>query len=282
MKEILELVLERNKERKLLTKKDVKRICELMIGINHYTNVQKIMFHKIDSEYEQCGGFFDGEKITFYTEGIESIIEEEYKNISYSKDMDGSKIDAYNFLYLTVIFHELAHVRQDKIVNEGKNTLETELFSISNKLLYLPHDFYIENYDNFPIEVNAFSKGSLDAFQVYKKIPKPDLTENDYYNYASYTLSQLTRFYDVDCIEEDVISPSERILVNADEYNLSKFEVSLMDFTKIVTEPNKESLYQKLMLGLPITFMDYAYINLLEMGLEDNQKIPFVKKLQKK
>lgn len=282
MKEILELVMERNRERKLLTKEDVKRICEIMIELKKYTNVKNVVFHKVNSEYEKCGGYFDGERIVFYPEGMEEVILEEYNNMSNLKEIDGSKIDAYNFLYLSIIFHELAHARQDKLVEKGKSTLETKLFSISNKLLYLPHDFYIENYENFPIEVNAFSKGSLDAFSVYHKIPKDYLTENDYCHYAGYTLTQLIRFYDVDCQEEDVLSPSERMLVNADTYNLSRFDVNIQDFTRIVTEPNKESLYQRLLLGLPIDFMEYAYINLLEAGLQDNQKVSFIKKLQKK
>ena len=282
MKEILEIVLERNKERKLLTKEDMKRICEIVIGLKNLTNVKNVVFHKVSSEYEKRGGCFDGKRIVFYLKGMEDFIAEEYNNMSILRDIDGPSVDAYNFLYLSILFHELTHARQDMVVKKGKNTLETKLFSISNKLLDLPHDFYMDNYVNFPDEVNAFSEGSINAFSVYSKIPKDYLTENDYCHYAEYALSQLVRFYDVDCQGEDVLSPSERMLINANIYNLTIFDVNIQEFTKLVTEPNQESLYQRLTLGLPIDYMDYAYINLLQTGLQLNQKTTFIKKLEKK
>ena len=282
MKEIIDILFERNKMRKLLTKSDVKRICEIIINHNHYDNINKVIFKNVCSDMDKCGGEFIENRLYFYKEGIEASIEEDYSSMNKVNSLEGSKIDAYNYFYLTVIFHEFAHVRQDYLDKNDKNQLEAIFYQIENSLCNLPHDFYMENYENLPTEVNAFSKSSIDAYSIYQKLPKSYITDNDSCYYADYVLNQLGRFYDVDCMNDLVISPSERLLVSALEYNLTNIGVDEKELSDLILLPNNKSLYDRLLLGLPITYMDYAYLNLLQSAVKDRQKVPFIKKLKMK
>ena len=281
MEEILKIVLLRNKQRKLLTKGDIKRICEIIIGINNYTDVDHIEFEKCDPEDENCGGKCMGDYLVFYTDGIEKIMDETYRCIVSNFNLDGCKVDILNFCYLIIIFHEFAHVRQYELIDKGKGTLDEKLYLICHKLTRIK-DFYEKNYCNMLTEVNAFAKGAFDAYSVYSKLPKEYLTEKDKIAYQTYALEEATDFYQADSNKEIIISPAERLFLSADQYNISKCDVDINKFKELVYSKHDLTMYRKLLMGLPLSYQEYAYINLMDDSIRDGQDINFIKKLQKK
>ena len=282
MEEIARLVWERNREKKVLSKEDIKRISEIIIGENKYTNIKKILIKKVSPIDEEFAGECLEDRIYFYQIGLEKSLELDYEELAELGRLQGSKIEAYNFSCLSTIFHEFAHARQDLMVLKQKRNRETKLYSIANKLFEMSYNFYMDNYEYMPTEVNAFVKGSLDAYSIYKKFPKGYLSRKDDSIYSAYILQKIQSFYEVDVKEDQVISPTENLMVSADEYNLSKHGIQIEDFAKIVMQENKESLYQRVLVGLPMKYSEYAYINLLKDALKEEEQVPILKKLQKK
>ena len=281
MDEILKIVLLRNKQRKLLSNNDVKRICEIIIGINNYSGVDYVEFQKNDPDDENCGGRCMDDHLVFYTDGIEKIMDETYKCIVSNFNLDGCKVDILNFCYLIIIFHEFAHVRQYELIGKGKGTLEEKLYLICHKLTRI-RDFYNDNYVNMLTEVNAFAKGAFDAYSVYSKLPKEYLTEKDKIAYQTYSLEEATDFYQVDSNKEIVISPAERLFRSADQFNISKCDVDINKFKELVYGKHDLTMYKKLIVGLPLTYQEYAYINLMDDSIRDGPDINCIKKLRKK
>ncbi len=281
MNEILKIILQRNKERKLLTKNDVKRICELIAKANKLDNIQYVDFEKGSVTDPYTAGECHKDHITFYSDGIDKIIEEDSKDITSVHHFDGCKVDIYNFIYLSVIFHEFAHVKQNDMIDKRYNNLEGNLFYICDKLMNIKN-FYNDNYQNFLTEVNAFAKGSSGAYNLYHQFPKDYLTDNDRTGYASFAFDEIIDSYTIDPIKEKVISPSELLLHNAECFNLSLLNVDIDRFKKLIFNNQDVTIYRKLMLGLPLSFMEYAYANLLDDAVHAGQDIDFLKKLQKK
>ena len=67
MNEILRIVLNRNKERKLLTNDDVKNICNIVISKSIYNIPLFINFLPVCPNDPQCGGECIDDVIFFFT-----------------------------------------------------------------------------------------------------------------------------------------------------------------------------------------------------------------------
>jgi len=281
MDEILKIILLRNKQRKLLSQSDIKRIGQIIIGINNYTSVDYIAFEKCDPDDENCGGKCMDDHLLFYTDGIEKIMDETYNCIVSNFNLDGCKVDILNFCYLIILFHEFAHVRQYELIDKGKGTLEEKLYSISHNLTRIK-DFYSANYCNMLTEVNAFAKSAFDAYRVYSKLPKEYLTEKDKIAYQTYALEEATDFYSVDSNKEIIISPAERLYLGANQYNIKLCGVDVDKFKELVYGKHDLTMYRKLLMGLPLSYQEYAYINLMDDSIRAGQDIDFIKKLQRK
>ena len=188
MDEILKIVLNCNKKRMLLSHRDVKRICKIIATNNNYEGCD-CEFKIVNLTDEECGGEVDDSDnhIIFYDEGIDCMINSDYEYMTAYESLDGTKIDFLNFAYLSVIFHEMAHVRQFKLIKSRNKSMETQLYRICEKLMNIK-EFYDENYTLMLNEVNAFSKGAIDSLSVYKKMPLEYLSQNDRVRYASFTL----------------------------------------------------------------------------------------------
>ena len=119
MDEIIRLVLRRNKERRLLNKNDMQRICEIIKGLN---NLDYDIDFKIKCEdNSDAAGCCYSDNIEFYKEGMEKYIEEHYDVFNSKFDYDGSKVDVHNFFILSIIFHEIS-----------LNSIKSSSFSISS------------------------------------------------------------------------------------------------------------------------------------------------------
>lgn len=280
MDEIVKLVIDRNKRRKVLSQNDIKRICQIIIGTYKYGEDYKVKFEAKSPFEDGTYGTASSESITFYKDALESAQEKKYADICSTDRIDGGKVDFYNFVILDCIFHEFTHVAQHDIENRGRG-IDSKLFAICRKLCAIK-DFYDNNYDNFITEVNAYSKGILKAYNVYSKIPSDYLTENDKSLYGSLVMDRFLEQYYIDSVGEKITSPSELLLESADDFNISKLGIDMNDFKDIVYSNNDLTIYRKLTLGLPLTYMECAYVNLLSTCVQGGQEVNFVKKLQKK
>lgn len=285
MDEIVKIVLQRNKERKMLTNSDVKRICNIFIGLSKIESVNEINF-EFESPHEGYGDYYwDSENktgiISFYTETVEKALELKYRANISEHIFDGTKIDVYNWYYLNAIFHEFSHAKDRDLINKNKKSKEAKLAGIVEKLPAI-RDFYETNYYDMPNEVKARNNGNLRAYEVYEKLPIEFLSNNDRLFYKFITLAEMKETYIILPEEEKIESPIERIFDYADDYNLAKAGIDVNQFRSLIYDKNNFTLYNRLMLGLPITYQEYGYIHILQECLESQVDVDFTKKLQKR
>ena len=279
MDEIIRLVLRRNKERRLLNKNDMQRICEIIKGLN---NLDYDIDFKIKCEdNSDAAGCCYSDNIEFYKEGMEKYIEEHYDVFNSKFDYDGSKVDVHNFFILSIIFHEFTHAKQHRIRDFGYNSPEKKLFGICYRLMDLK-TFYDDNYRRYSTEIDANSRGAINSYNVYRHFPKEFLTEKDKNILAMHTCDSLIERYRVLGDKEMIISPSELLYKAADEFNVSKVGVDINKFKEIITNKQDITIYRKLLLGLPVSFLEFSYANLLSNVLHNGQNFDFIKGLQKK
>ncbi len=270
MEDILKIIYICNKNRKILSKHDIKRICEIIIKEKKYDSyVNKINF-KSHEELDSVATY-DGNELCFYKDGLELL-----KSITVSDaNLNGSKIDLINYKILSTIFHEFAHVRQHIITNSY--TDESRIYRICEKLYHIDN-FYEDNYSIMLNEVNAFALGNLNAYKIYKNLPRGIITVNDINFYKRDVLNTVLSSYEVDLDKEKVKSPSEQLLNVLKKYDCIKIYDELK---KIIEGSKNYNLYNRLLVGLPISFKNYAYVNMFATNF-NNDDYKFIKKLQKK
>ena len=281
MDEIIKIVLKRNKERKLLTPTDVKKICFIILNKNHYNFVKNVVVFGHNPNDENCAGVYHGENIFFFFDGIINMLQNNVERFRNVYQIDGASVDLYNYFYLCIIFHELAHVRQYSIINSKHSSLEKKLFTMFLSLSK-NRDFYNENYSNILTEVNANNVSIITTNYIYGKFPKNFLTENDrnIYNLALLKMI-LYNNYEIIQKKDDILSPAERVMSKFDEEILFYLDTDLENCVKLIYD-NDFTIYKKIMLGLPISYQEYAYCNLLCDRKEVGEDINIVKKLQKR
>ena len=281
MDEILKIIVKCNKARKMFSIDDVKKICHIIIKNNNYKFVKHVVMGRKHPNDPNCGGTFCGDHIIFFYEGIMEILQKYSENFADNYQIDGSIVDVINYYYLTVIFHELAHARQHYLASSNHYSNEGEIVSFFFEL-GKDRDFYEKNYTNILTEVNAINVSQMTATYFYNKLPVNFVSPSDKNIYQSSLMSTLLYSnYSIDPHKEVAIGPAERI---AEEFTKEMFENTNMNidkYAKIVCD-DKLTLYKKMMLGYPITYLEYAYAKLLMEVLAHGEEINVVKKLQKK
>ena len=278
MEEILKLVLDRNKKRRVLSKSDIKRICEIIIGMNNYLVTPKIAFeHESSVSSDACADTVR-KKVTFYTDTLEETLESSYENVK----IDGGEVDYKNYIILYYIFHEFIHIKQLDDIARKKHDTATKLFNIDYEISRIK-DFYNANYLLFPTEIQAHIMGELNTYKLYSKFPSEFISDEDKNFYAGLVMDKFVRNYIPNIKKNTVTSPSEFLYNNATNYNLSKIlNINEEDYKNLLHKEENSSLYKRLMLGLPVDIDEFAYMNLLNDVIHDGQDIDFVKKLKKK
>lgn len=284
MDEILKIIIKCNKARKMFSVDDVKKICHIVLKNNKYDFIKKIGFAKKHPEKENCGGVFLGDSIYFFYEGIINsltLYADKFTE-AYGEAFDGATVDIFNYYYLTIIFHELAHARQHYLVINSKHSSpEKKLFTYSFNL-ESDRDYYEENYDNLITEVNANNVAHMTATYFYNKLPLNFISRTDKNVFRSEMMNVLLYgHYVIDPYQEVVESPAERIAYTLEDSRINSANIDIEEYAKLVLS-NKFTLYKKLMLGLPISYLEYAYAKLLIDILPKSEDINVVKKLQKR
>lgn len=277
MDEILKIIIERNKKGKVLSKSDIKRICQIIIGIHNFIESPKILFGSRDSLDPECSAIVLNGNIHFYMDTLIKKMEEGYSSMPVKDELDGGKIPFYNYCILNTIFHEFEHIRQWDKIYKGHSDIDTKLFIISQLLKEIER-FYDDNYEDFITEVDAIIRSEISSYLIYRRIPNEIFTENDKRIYASGTTKELIFGYDISSRHQDVISPSERLLVSAKDTN----EFDITEFSKLISSGKDLTLYKKVILGLPLTYMEAAYINMISTNVRQGEKVNFIRKLQKR
>ena len=276
MDEILKIIRKRNKERKALSRDDIHKICGIIIqGKNYKDYVESVNFGKVNPKDPDTAGMYDGEKLFFYSDGLESFAE---KNFEGTEPLDGTKVDFYNFFALVTIFHELAHVRQS-VMQDFKKNKEGQLYTICEKLHHVDN-FYEKNYKYDLREINAWALGFMNACEMYLNMPSEIVSPYDMSIYKSLAINKMVSGYSVSGKNEIVISPAERIFESADKYNLAKFGINKDKFDQLIHMGQDFTLYRKLCIGLPMSFDSFAYLNMLLVCSNSGDDFSFIKKMQ--
>ncbi|MBQ6281947.1 MAG: hypothetical protein IJK66_00225 [Bacilli bacterium] len=281
MNEILKLVLERNKSRKVLDKNDIRRICEIIIKQHDFIIPPKISFSKSSPYNNSTYAFTVHNEVIFYMNSLEEAQDKKYNSLLSVESLDGGKVDYYNYVILDAIFHEFAHVRQNAKVTKCDSDIETKLFRKSKQLSNIK-GFYRANYDVVTIETDAYARGLIESYKIYDSMPEAFITDNDRRVYGMIVMDNFLSKYYISSEKEYVKSPSEMLLESADKCNVSKVGIDIEAYKKLITSPKDLTLYKKLLLGLPLTYSEAAYIHLLGACVSNGEKVNFIKKLQKR
>ena len=122
MEEIVKLICKRNMERKILSKEDIKRICNIIIkGKNYEEYVKNIRFANVNPKDEDTAGMYDGEDLFFYGKGLEKFSDVNFDQLDTT--MDGTRIDYINFFILVCNLSHLRLSRIHKRFTRAKSTL---------------------------------------------------------------------------------------------------------------------------------------------------------------
>ena len=276
MEEIIKLIIERNTQRKVLNKGDIKRICEIIIKLNKYEDyVYKILF-KTKDDIDEASATYDGVYLTFYKNGLEE--DSEAFIIDFGM-IDGTKTDLINYYILSTIFHEFAHIRQFKLM-DTKSSYESKIYRICD-LLRENDTFTHDNYGIMLDEVNAFNMGDINACRIYFSLPNNLVTKDDKDIYRREMYDKLLSKYITDLNKELIVSPSEQLLEQTMHYDLMECNYNFEEFKKIIELSKKDSLYNRLIVGLPLSFDDYAYVSMFKNNYS-YEKHTYIKRLQKR
>lgn len=275
MEEIIRLIIERNIQRKVLNKNDIKRICEIIIKLKRYDEfVYDIVFKK-SNDANEIAACYDGVYLTFYKEIMERDSEDFVIELG---EIDGTKTDIINYYILSTIFHEFAHVRQDKL-RKNNFSYESKIYRIC-ELLRNDDIFTNQNYGIMLDEINAFNVGDINASKIYLSLPNNLVTKDDKDIFRGRIYERLLSKYIVNLSKETVVSPSEQLLEQTTHYDLKYYNYE--DFKKVIIDGYINSLYNKLLVELPITFEDYAYVSMFKNNYGNREKDIYIKRLQKR
>ena len=283
MDEILKIIFRRNKQRKLLTNSDVREICNIVFNYGFLPYTRQVHFKNIYKDEKgnddiTCQGITDGYDVTFYKVGVEYSVESLYNNVINNHLVECCKTDLYNYFYLCIIFHELAHFRQHYLVDWYPKKLESQLYSMIYDVRDIK-DFYESSYHNLLTEVNANNMASTRATRIYEQLPKEFFSDKDRLVLHTIMLNSLLRDnYEVVLSSDKIISPAERLYI--DMSNEEKIDEK--KYYKLITTPYDLTLYHKIMYGLPISYGEYAYANVICEALYSKKDVDVLKKLQKK
>ena len=154
-----------------------------------------------------------------------------------------------NFFYLYIIYHELMHVSQKAKFENEDNELFNYLYVLSEILHRNNNNFYCDNHDIFPLEIEANNIGFLTAYNLmsYTKLP----TKETKVMYLQYLFSLISNYKKIS--NDKVISPIE----------LLKNEKAIVDVNLINELSNKLKLSKisKMNFGLPITSREFNSVD---------------------
>jgi hypothetical protein len=113
-------------------------------------------------------------------------------------------------------------------------------------------------------------------------MPNEIISSNDKKVYAMEVMDNFLSEYSISSGKERVKSPTEMLLENADDYNVSKIGIDIPFYRRLVNSSSGLTLYKKLLLGLPLTYAEASYINMLYTSVSSGERVDFVRKLQKR
>lgn len=281
---ITKLVLERNRDRELLNSEDAERIAKFVANKQGY-ELKDVITGEIYEKKPKLNGLysFDQNVIGYFDNKRIDYIYEAATKFRELYNPDGAFVDSANFFFLICIVHEIAHLRQNHICKSPRSSIEKRLFKPF--INFKEGDkLYDENHDDIPLEVNAENVGYITAYNIFSRLPKSKfITEHDQKSYQLATIKWLLfGNYDIEPKTEEVYCPYERIADHFNQDILNKMNMSIDDYAKLIYNNDNLTLYKKIMLGLPLTYKEYAYVNLLIDELTNDIDINAIKKLQKK
>ena len=281
MNEILKIIARCKNEKRMFSDDEVKKICFIILKIIRCPNVKSIDFEPYKKEDKKAAAESFYNRIIVYRKGLMNLIKGDTKEFVKYGEADCDKIDIYNMYYFIYLLHEIAHIRQRHFAYDTKySSFEKRLFKFHWQL---SEETVFDNYDVNVAEINARNVSRVSAFNIYNKLPDDVITKNDKHMLQMVmAYSFYTDNYEVLYNKDAVISPMEKLIEKIDDFELLHTTINRKDNFYDFIDKNDFSIYKKIMFGLPISLIEYAYTNLMYDGLINNPDMNFFKRLQKK
>lgn len=274
---VTKTVFECNKERRLITPDEIKCIANYICKLQGY-DINDISVYKKYNKSSGDTGIYAKKKIYYFYDGIIDNITESGNAFRELYNCEGSIFDTFNFFLLICIIHEIAHARQDHIIHSSKNNLEKKIFSLFFQ--FTDDDYFYRNIHDIDLkEVNANNVAYVNTYRIFNELPGNFLTKEDKKNYQLSAIKWLLQGnYEIVTVGEEINSPAEKVA----NIVINNCNITSDEYAKLIYLNKDLTLYKKIMLGLPISYIEYAYANLLIDELTNDIEIDGIKRLQKR
>ena len=235
-----------------LEKKDILKI------VNEYVKKNNLELYLVDvifnNNNNKCIGSYNRKDkvIILNDDKIVKFCYETSDKLSRIYDINEDYYNYFfNYYYLYILFHELEHAIQIKKyeTEKSENAIMFKfLYEICQRLHYSSQVFYSNNYDLFPMEIDANNNGYLKAYNYlsHTKLPKRELKIMK----SQYLFSLL---YNYERVNKNLISSPVDKLCNLNT-NLSR------DIITKLTSACELEMDDRLNLGLNITPLEFNNI----------------------
>lgn len=157
---------------------------ELLSIANDYINKNNLKKYIKDIVFTN-----DNNKIIPYVAGYNF----ESKIIQYNLEKALKENNYINIIYF--MYHELVHVKQNKILNNLIPSIEKTLLRYDEQVFKKYYYYYIENYEKFLSEYNATIEGKINTMEYTKENILNEIYDNILYYYPHNNRSLLYDFY---------------------------------------------------------------------------------------
>lgn len=248
MENILKIVYDKSKGRKILTVNDIENILGLIIEkkkLQEYIlnmDVQQIRSNNLAS-YSNYTKYF-----TIYSDMLNKMIVEIEKSLIIDDEFE--KLMYKNLMILQIILHECEHANQEKILYVD-NTLEVFILRLANLISenetlydYKPNERFaeIKSFEEIIISLKLLEK----SFSFLDNLLNIDKIQRQLrgYHYANSEISYPTEIYFSKGGKENLLSSFDWY---NDEYSDSLVQVS-----------SKYTLYERYFYGFPVYDTEFA------------------------
>lgn len=267
MEKVLRIIEEKMKSNDRLSKEDILIILEVYCEFYKLESfIKKVYF--IDESNLKYSAFYnqDNLSLVFIMNKVYENVVANYKFVSKETKINFNSF--YNFFLLITMFHELKHIIQYKKIFLGLDDNFLKIYN-ENEILRKKYGknskLYINHHDLFPCEREANIFSVRETLKYFGALKRGIINKEELRFYQLYYINLLLSNYDRNLF--NIKSPFEKLV-----------KLGNGDSLRQVDAVNKVylSLYNRILLGLPISKKEYGRILDLYYSLEEDELSPYV------
>jgi len=266
MEKVLRIIEERMEFNDRLGKDDILNILNEYVRVYNLESFVKNVYFVNEPNFNYSA-FYNQDNL-YLAFVMNKIYENAISNYNCVCDSVNVKFNNfYNFSLLTSLFHELKHIIQYKKMFLGDKDNYLKIYEIDEILRKgnSNRDLYIKYHDLFPCEREANIFAVSETLKYFSILKRGIVNKEELRYYQLYYVNLLLSSYDRNLF--NIKSPFEKLVKFGNNDKLA--QVDMIDEVYL-------SLYNRLLLGLPISKKEYDRISNLYYCIKDDELSPYV------